>query len=263
MTNQYRALDSFAALADPTRRAIFERVTLQPSAVGDLAHGLPVSRPAVSQHLRALKQAGLVSQTQAGTRRIYRLDPRGIAAMRDWLDAHWAAALDAFKDFAVETADQETPEMSIAPIVHTIQVKAAPDRAFDLFAAHMGHWWPKGGAIGKNPHVAVLVEPRAGGRWLERDAEGNETPWGKVLAWEPPSRLLLGWQVNCDWGYDPDLLTEVELTFAPAEGGGTRVTLEHRNLERFGADAQRHVEKLRGGWPTRLAEFAAYAGRHS
>ncbi len=110
MANQSRALDSFAALGDPTRRAIFERVAARPSAVGDLARGLPVSRPAVSQHLRVLKEAGLVRETPEGTRRIYRLDPRGIAAMREWLDSHWATALDAFKDFADEQIDQEKPQ---------------------------------------------------------------------------------------------------------------------------------------------------------
>jgi DNA-binding transcriptional ArsR family regulator len=110
MTYGYHALDSFAALGDPTRRAIFERVAAGPAAVGDLAKGLPVSRPAVSQHLRVLKEAGLVCETPDGTRRIYRLDPRGIAAMRDWLDVHWAAALDAFKDFADEQPNTEKPE---------------------------------------------------------------------------------------------------------------------------------------------------------
>jgi DNA-binding transcriptional ArsR family regulator len=110
MANAQRALDSFAALGDPTRRVIFERLAARPSAVGDLARGLPVSRPAVSQHLRVLKQAGLVSETPDGTRRIYRIDPRGIAAMRDWLDAHWAAALAAFKDFVDQRSDQETRE---------------------------------------------------------------------------------------------------------------------------------------------------------
>ena len=110
MANSYSALDSFAALGDPTRRAIFERVAARPSAVGELARGLPVSRPAVSQHLRVLKEAGLVSETPEGARRIYRLDPRGIAAMRDWLDAHWSSALDAFRDFADKQAEQETPE---------------------------------------------------------------------------------------------------------------------------------------------------------
>lgn len=110
MANIQNALDSLAALADPTRRTIFERVAAKPSPVGELAQGLPVSRPAVSQHLRVLKEAGLVSETAVGTRRIYRVDPRGIAAMRDWLDAHWAAALDAFKDFTDAQQDQESPE---------------------------------------------------------------------------------------------------------------------------------------------------------
>jgi len=100
MTNRTRALLSIAALADPTRRTIFERVATRPSAVGDLARGLPVSRPAVSQHLRVLREAGLVTDQADGTRRIYRIDPRGIAAMRDWLDAHWSSALDSFAAFA-------------------------------------------------------------------------------------------------------------------------------------------------------------------
>src|SRR5258706_6558992 len=100
MAYRSAALNGLAALGDPTRRAIFERVAAKPSAVRELAKGLPVSRPAVSQHLRVLKEAGLVRETPDGTRRIYRLDPRGIAAMRDWLDAHWASALTAFQEFA-------------------------------------------------------------------------------------------------------------------------------------------------------------------
>lgn len=108
MTNQLSALKAFGVLGDPTRRAIFERIVQRPSAVGDLAAGLPVTRPAVSQHLRALKEAGLVSETPEGTRRIYRLDPRGIAAMRDWLDAHWATALDSFAAYADAQVDGGT-----------------------------------------------------------------------------------------------------------------------------------------------------------
>jgi DNA-binding transcriptional ArsR family regulator len=110
MANRRDAPACFAALGDPTRRVIFERVAARASPVGLLARGLPVSRPAVSQHLRVLKEAGLVRETAEGTRRIYRLDPRGIAAMREWLDAHWATALDAFKSYVNEQADQEEPE---------------------------------------------------------------------------------------------------------------------------------------------------------
>jgi DNA-binding transcriptional ArsR family regulator len=109
MTNTVRAIDALAALGDPTRRAIFERLAARPAAVGELAKTLPVTRPAVSQHLRVLKQAGLVDETPDGTRRIYHIDPRGIAAIRTWLDAHWATALDAFKTFADVEFDKENP----------------------------------------------------------------------------------------------------------------------------------------------------------
>jgi DNA-binding transcriptional ArsR family regulator len=107
MAYRHAAPSALAALADPTRRAIFERLAIQPSAVGVLARGMPVSRPAVSQHLRALKEAGLVTEAAAGTRRIYRIDPRGIAAMREWLEALWSAALDAFQDFADSQAEED------------------------------------------------------------------------------------------------------------------------------------------------------------
>jgi uncharacterized protein YndB with AHSA1/START domain len=153
--------------------------------------------------------------------------------------------------------------MSITPVVHRIAVKTPPARTFELFVTHMDRWWPKGKTIGKQPHVAIVVEPRCEGRWFERDADGNETNWGKVLAWQPPSRLLLGWQINTRWGYDPELLTEVELTFAATDSGGTLVTLEHRNLERFGVDAASHAERINRGWPARLGAFAEYAAHNS
>src|SRR5471030_1209626 len=110
MTYSSAAIKAFSALGDPTRRDIFQRLASGPSAVGDLARGLPITRPAVSQHLRVLKEAQLVTESSEGTRHIYRIDPRGIAAMREWLDAHWAKSLDAFKDFA----DAEFETESIA-----------------------------------------------------------------------------------------------------------------------------------------------------
>jgi len=92
-----------AALADTTRRAIFERLGQGERSVGELAHGLPVSRPAVSQHLRVLKDAGLVSERRDGTRRIYRVEPAGVAELRAYLDRFWSDALAAYK----EAAEQE------------------------------------------------------------------------------------------------------------------------------------------------------------
>lgn len=94
--------DAWAALADGTRRAIFKRLADGPLAVGELARGLPVSRPAVSQHLSVLKRAGLVSARATGTRRVYHVNPSGIKALRSELDVFWDKALDAFKLLADE-----------------------------------------------------------------------------------------------------------------------------------------------------------------
>ena len=104
----YQTDSAWNALGDSTRRAIVECLAERPRAVGELAAELPVSRPAVSQHLKVLKEAGLVSETAAGTRRIYRLNPAGVAAMRDQLDTFWNRALEAFKD-VVEHENEETP----------------------------------------------------------------------------------------------------------------------------------------------------------
>jgi len=90
------ANQAFAALADPTRRRVMERLAAGPKAVGEIAEGLPVSRPAVSQHLKVLKAAGLVSHRAAGARRIYAIDPSGLGPMRAWLDQFWERALEAF-----------------------------------------------------------------------------------------------------------------------------------------------------------------------
>lgn len=94
MTNVTRAL---AAIADPTRRQVFERLASGPRSVGELAQGLPVSRPAVSQHLKVLKDAGLVADRAEGARRVYEIDPHGLGALRAWLDQFWGDALAAFK----------------------------------------------------------------------------------------------------------------------------------------------------------------------
>jgi DNA-binding transcriptional ArsR family regulator len=101
---------SFAALADPTRLAVFERLALGPAAVHEIAAGLPVSRPAVSQHLRVLKDAGLVFDRQLGNRRLYQLNPAGIESMRGYFDQFWSDALSCFKSF-VEDTEPKKPSL--------------------------------------------------------------------------------------------------------------------------------------------------------
>ena len=153
--------------------------------------------------------------------------------------------------------------MSIAPVRCSIDVKAAPARAFELFAQNMGSWWPRGRTPGGKPHADLVIEPRSGGRWFERDADGQETQWGKVLSWEPPRRLLLGWQLNHKFQFDARVLMEVEILFAALAGGGTRVSLEHRDIEQLGVEAESFAGKVGSGWPERLQDFAAYSATGS
>jgi len=149
--------------------------------------------------------------------------------------------------------------MSIAPVKCSVDVKVSSERAFEIFAQNMGAWWPRGKTPAANPHTALVVEPKKDGRWFERDAEGQETQWGRVLAWEPPRRLLLGWQLDHSFRYDPELLMEVEIVFEALAGGGTRVSLEHRDLERLGARAEEFAGKVRSGWPERMGNFSQHA----
>ncbi len=151
--------------------------------------------------------------------------------------------------------------MTIQPIVRTVEVKTPPAEAFALFTARMGAWWPMGRGTGKQPLVDVVMEPRVGGRWFERDKDGAETQWGDVLAWEPPRRLLLAWRLDSQFHYDPNFQTEVELTFSDGLDGGAVVTLEHRDLEKFGADAERLAASLGGGWASRLQDYSNRANQ--
>jgi len=151
--------------------------------------------------------------------------------------------------------------MTIAPVRRSIHTKAPPARAFEIFTGRMGRWWPRGRTVGQAPHADIVLEPHVGGRWFERNDEGRETQWGKVLVWEPPVRLVLAWQLDGEKRYDPELITEVEITFAPADGGGTEVRLEHRNLERFRKNRDAWAAAVESGWTDMVRIFGDYLDR--
>ena len=155
----------------------------------------------------------------------------------------------------------ETQRISPAPIRKTLRVKAPIEKAFDTFAAGMGRWWIRSHSLLQAPQKDVVVEPRAGGRWYEIGEDGSEQDWGKVLAWERPDRLVLAWQLDADFDYDPQLETTVEVRFT-ADGDDTIVDLEHRDLERHGERAAQARGGLDGGWGQLLAGYqqAAEAG---
>jgi len=150
-----------------------------------------------------------------------------------------------------------TAQIRPAPVRKSIRVNATPDRAFDVFTSGIGRWWPKSHKIGQADLDRPVIEPRAGGRWYELDVDGSECELGKVAVWEPPSRLILIWQLTPEFRFDPDLITEVEVTFTP-DGDGTVVDLEHRDLERMGDQAEAMAETVGGpgGWPALHQLFA-------
>lgn len=100
----------------------------------------------------------------------------------------------------------------------------------------MHRWWPRC-EDGAPARAAVVLEPRVGGRWFERTVDGRENHWGHVLAWNPPDSVVLAWQIDLDQKFDPQLVTEVEIRFEAVSAKRTRVSVEHRKLERFGVRA--------------------------
>ena len=142
----------------------------------------------------------------------------------------------------------------------SITVEVSQEHAFNVWTAGFDSWWPRSHHIGQAEMDEAIIEPRAGGRVYERGVDGSECDWGRVVAWEPPSRLVLTWQINGDFKPEPDpeRASEYEVRFIAEGPSTTRVELEHRHLERHGEDAQRMFETFNsdGAWVGVLNTFA-------
>lgn len=157
-------------------------------------------------------------------------------------------------------------DATIASVRKNVTVNAPIETAFTVFTEGMNTWWLRKHKIGEADLEQAVLEPKLGGRWYEIDADGTECEWGTVLAWEPPTRLVLAWQIDAAFHYDADLLTEVEIRFIPEGPDRTRVELEHRNLDRFGNTADKIRDSLdsAGGWPALLYAYTqAVTDSHS
>lgn len=250
------ATDKLSALADPTRRRVFESVLRRPSPVGRVASELPVSRPAVSQHLRVLLEAGLVAAEQRGASRVYRADPSGLAELRDWFDGLWDAALDAYVEAARKEHEMRTPTDAIPPVVKTRTVPLPVEAAFDLFTRRLQEWWPLASHSIAGDRVAeVRFEGHVGGRILEVAKDGSECSWGEVLAWNPPHRFVVSWHPSPA----PKAASVLEVRFS-AVPQGTVLHLEHRGWEEHGADGRQLRDRYEPGWDLVLSGFEAAAG---
>lgn len=151
--------------------------------------------------------------------------------------------------------------IKIAPVRKQISVAAGQQRAFDLFTGGMSHWWPATHSILKSPLKQYIVEPRSGGRWYAVGEDGSTAQTGYVIEWQPPDRLVLAWQLDGNWQFDADLVTEVEVKFIAESDRVTRVELEHRNLQRMGDTAaqMRGMVDSPGGWTAILEAFKHHA----
>lgn len=146
-------------------------------------------------------------------------------------------------------------------VVKSVTVAAGQQRAFDVYTAGFGTWWPREHHIGTAELATCAFEPRVGGRWYETGVDGSECEWGRVLVWEPPHRIVHTWQLQGDWQYDPDpaKASEVEVRFVAEAPDRTRVEVTHRHFDRHGAgaDSVRAGVASPNGYDYCLARYAA------
>jgi uncharacterized protein YndB with AHSA1/START domain len=150
---------------------------------------------------------------------------------------------------------------SIEPVKKEVVVNVPAERAFRVFTEGVDKWWPRQHHIGKSPLKRTVIESGVGGRWYSVCEDGTECDVGKVITWDPPKKLLLSWQITSTWQYDPSFQTEVAVDFVALGPSSTKVTLEHRNLHRYGvaaADIRKQIDQP-GGWLLIMEEFARVA----
>jgi uncharacterized protein YndB with AHSA1/START domain len=153
-------------------------------------------------------------------------------------------------------------QSTAAPVRTSVTVQAPVQRAFEVFTQEMRSWWPEDHHLLEGELGEMVFEPHVGGRVYDRATDGRECTWARVLAYEPPERLVFSWDISPAWELegDPDRTSEVEVRFVAESESRTRVELEHRHLERHGEGWERmhDVVASPGGWPKSLAGLAAH-----
>jgi uncharacterized protein YndB with AHSA1/START domain len=152
-----------------------------------------------------------------------------------------------------------TTTAPIPPITGTTTIAVPIERAFEVFTGSINSWWPHVYHIGQAEVAEVILEPREGGRWYERGVDDTECDWGRVLAWDPPNRLVFTWQINGSWQFDPDPAhaSEIEVRFTSGGPHETTVEVEHRHFDRLvGGQTINDAIRGGGGWDLLLAGLA-------
>jgi uncharacterized protein YndB with AHSA1/START domain len=149
-----------------------------------------------------------------------------------------------------------TRTITIAPVRKSLRVQASQAHAFEVFTSGIDRWWPRKHSIGTTPVQKTVFEAKAGGRWYQLCEDGSEATVGKILAWEPPHRFVISWDINSQWKADATVSSEVEVRFLADGPNATLVELEHRKFEQMGDEAGEKMRKdVDGGWPRILELF--------
>jgi len=143
----------------------------------------------------------------------------------------------------------------IEPLTLSYEIACSPEHAFDVWTTRISSWWPKGHSVSGNPDTLVVLEPRRGGRILERTPDGTEIDWGEITAWNPPRELRYRWHIGRDRGD----ATDVSVTFVRLGDGTTRIDIVQTGWERLGAEGVTWRDANAGGWNALLAGFVAAA----
>jgi DNA-binding transcriptional ArsR family regulator len=250
-------IDVFYALSNPTCRQIMEMLRAGPRSVNRLGASVSVTQPAVSQHLKVLRDALLVQVRREGNQRIYSLNPKGLQALRQYVEAFWDEALVAYQ----QTADLNAKEVwmverieaggKLEPVRKSIKVKLAIEDAFTLFTDGITSWWPlETHSVGEEKTNKCVFEGKEGGRIYEVQADGTEAEWGRVKTWDPPEKVIFTWHPDRQEATAQD----VEVTFT-ATTEGTELQLVHRDWELLGDRGADMREGYDSGWDIVLGHY--------
>jgi len=234
--------EQLEALAVTTRREIYTILLEGSRSVGEIAKELPVSRPAVSQHLKVLADAGLVGVSVSGNRHYYGALPAGLETLRSWADQMWEQAMGRFAEFA----DRKETNMGdrIDPVVKRVTVPGTASEVFALFTEGIAEWWPfSTHSVAGDDAIDARIDPRPGGRMYEVTKTGQQHDWASVLLWEQDRRMVLDWYPGLPSGE----ATRLEISFLPL-GDSTEVTLVHGGWEARGDEASDRRDDYDRGW---------------
>jgi len=216
---------------------------------------MSISRPAVSRHLRLLKDAGMVAEEARGTRRIYHLQAEGMQAVQAYLENVWGDAADTVS--LVRREYRRRGDKMNSPLKMSFEVACSAEHAFRTWTSEIGTWWPSDHTVTGEPDLKIVIQGRAGGRIYERTADGVEHDRGEVTVWGPPTQLGYLWYLRQDRAD----ASEVDIRFVALGANATRVEIEHGGWERLGAAGEERRAKNIVGWETLLPHIRAAVAR--